>query len=98
MLNAGPAARRALPSIDRLLSDSRVEALVGRYGRPHGVQTLRALLDAQREVLARAAESSDFDPAGFVDACAAQLAQDTQPSLRPVYNLTGTVLHTNLGR
>jgi L-seryl-tRNA(Ser) seleniumtransferase len=98
MLNAGPAARRALPSIDRLLSDSRVEALVGRYGRPHVVQTLRALLDAQREVLARAAESSDFDPAGFVDACAAQLAQDTQPSLRPVYNLTGTVLHTNLGR
>jgi L-seryl-tRNA(Ser) seleniumtransferase len=98
MLTTGAAARRALPSIDRLLNDLRVEALIDRYGRPHVVQTLRARLDAQRGALAAAADTALFDVDTFLDSCATQLAQDTQPSLRAVYNLTGTVLHTNLGR
>ena len=98
MLNAGPAARRALPSIDRLLNDGRVAALVSRYGRPHVVETLRALLDAQRSALASSPEPATFDDGAFLDSCARTLADETRPSLRPVYNLTGTVLHTNLGR
>jgi L-seryl-tRNA(Ser) seleniumtransferase len=98
MLSAGPAARRALPSIDRLLNDSRVIALVARYGRPHVLQTLRALLDAERATLAAANEGAAFDDAAFLQACSARLAADTAPSLKPVYNLSGTVLHTNLGR
>jgi L-seryl-tRNA(Ser) seleniumtransferase len=98
MLNTGPAARRALPSVDRLLNDSRVTPLVARYGRPHVVETLRVLLDAQRLSLAEASDPAAFDPGAFLDACSARLAAETEPSLRPVYNLTGTVLHTNLGR
>jgi L-seryl-tRNA(Ser) seleniumtransferase len=98
MLSAGPAARRALPSIDRLLNDSRVIPLVARYGRPHVLQTLRALLESERATLAAASEGEAFDDAAFLEACGARLAADTQPSLKPVYNLTGTVLHTNLGR
>ncbi len=97
MLSTGPVARRALPSIDRLLTDSSVEALIARYGRPHVVDTLRALLEAQRSALADSA-AQPFDHAAFVQACAARLARETAPSLRAVYNLTGTVLHTNLGR
>ena len=97
MLSTGPAARRALPSIDRLLSDSRVEALVSRYGRPYVVETLRALLDVQRNALSDAA-SGGFDQVAFLEACEHRLVRETAPSLRPVYNLTGTVLHTNLGR
>jgi L-seryl-tRNA(Ser) seleniumtransferase len=98
MLSAGPAARRALPSIDRLLNDSRVIPLVARYGRPHVLQTLRALLESERATLAAASEGEAFDDAAFLEACGTRLAADTQPSLKPVYNLTGTVLHTNLGR
>ena len=98
MLNAGPAARRALPSIDRLLNDSRVIPLVARYGRPHVVHTLRALLETERATLSDAADGATFDHTAFVDACSARLAAETRPSLKPVYNLTGTVLHTNLGR
>ena len=97
MLNTGTAARRALPSIDRLLNDSRVTALVARYGRPHVVQTLRELLDAERRSLGTAGDAT-FDHGVFLDACTARLAAETAPSLKPVYNLTGTVLHTNLGR
>ena len=95
MLNAGVPARRALPSVDRLLSDSRVGTLVERYGRPHVVQTLRALLEAERAALAGGGE---FDERAFVESCAAQLDIETRPSLKAVHNLTGTVLHTNLGR
>lgn len=98
MLNPAAAARRALPSIDRLLNDSRVAALVARFGRPHVIHTLRALLDQERDALAGAAHSASFDENVFLEACAARLARDTQPSLKPVFNLTGTVLHTNLGR
>jgi L-seryl-tRNA(Ser) seleniumtransferase len=98
MLNAGPAARRALPSVDRLLNDSRVAALVSRYGRTHVVDTVRALLDAQRSAFAGSANPAPFDDGVFLQACAAKLAHETEPSLKPVYNLTGTVLHTNLGR
>ena len=98
MLNAPAAARRALPSIDRLLNDARVTALIGRYGRPHVVDTLRALLDAERQALAASAAVAAFDEATFLQTCAAVLARDTAPSLKPVFNLTGTVLHTNLGR
>jgi L-seryl-tRNA(Ser) seleniumtransferase len=95
MLNAGLPARRALPSVDRLLSDSRVGTLVERYGRPHVVQTLRALLEAERAALA---SGGKFDERAFVESCAAQLDIETRPSLKAVHNLTGTVLHTNLGR
>jgi L-seryl-tRNA(Ser) seleniumtransferase len=97
MLSTGPAARRALPSIDRLLSDSTVQALVARFGRPHVVETLRALLDAERNALSDPA-AAGFDHAAFVEACAERMAQETAPSLKCVHNLTGTVLHTNLGR
>jgi L-seryl-tRNA(Ser) seleniumtransferase len=97
-LNTGAAARRALPSIDRLLNDRRITSLVARYGRPHVVQTLRELLEAERSTLATASNDATFDHEAFLDACTARLVAETRPSLRAVYNLTGTVLHTNLGR
>jgi hypothetical protein len=46
MLNPAAAARRAIPSLDRLLKLEAVEALVGRHGRP-------LVTEAAREELAR---------------------------------------------
>ncbi len=100
MLNRGPSARRAIPSLDRLLRLDAIGSLVSRYGRPLVTEAARAEITALRAALSRsnAHDSSHFDEALFVRACAARLAQETRPSLRPVFNLTGTVLHTNLGR
>jgi L-seryl-tRNA(Ser) seleniumtransferase len=98
MLNPAAAARRALPSVDRLLGDSRVSPLLERYGRPLVVETIRTQLDAERAARAADAAQSDFDEAAFVAGCERRLERETRPSLRPVFNLTGTVLHTNLGR
>jgi L-seryl-tRNA(Ser) seleniumtransferase len=97
-LNPTAAARRALPSVDRLLNDGRVADLVSRYGRPLVVETVRSGLDRARATLAAPDAAGTFDDADFIESCARELAQTTQRSLKRVFNVTGTVLHTNLGR
>jgi len=96
MLNSAVSARRAIPSLDRLLQLAAVAALVSRYGRPLVAETARAELAALRAALARSGAA--FDEPGFVRACAERLEREAQPSLKIVFNLSGTVLHTNLGR
>jgi L-seryl-tRNA(Ser) seleniumtransferase len=102
MLKQPEAARRALPSVDRLLNTSEIAALVAEYGRPLVLESVRALLTAQRAALADPdapdVPDAQFDETAFAAACSERLAAETRPSLRPVFNLTGTVLHTNLGR
>jgi L-seryl-tRNA(Ser) seleniumtransferase len=99
MLSPAAAARRALPSVDRLLRLDAIEALVSRYGRPLVVEAVRTLLEENRAAIADApAANPSFDEPSFVTALAARLEVQTRSSLKPVFNLTGTVLHTNLGR
>ena len=98
MLNSAAAARRALPSIDRLLKLEAVVALIDRHGRPLVVETLRAVLDEERALLAGDPAASPPADDALSSRCGARLQALSQPSLRPVFNLTGTVLHTNLGR
>jgi L-seryl-tRNA(Ser) seleniumtransferase len=97
MLNPQTAARRALPAVDRLLKLQPVEALIACYGRPLVTEAIRQGLDSQRRRLAEDA-AVEFDETAFVAECASRLEERMRPSLRPVFNLTGTVLHTNLGR
>jgi L-seryl-tRNA(Ser) seleniumtransferase len=96
MLNSAGSARRAIPSLDRLLKLDAVTDLVARYGRPLVAETARAELDALRAALARSPTA--FDERAFVRACSERLSRESAPSLKAVFNLTGTVLHTNLGR
>jgi L-seryl-tRNA(Ser) seleniumtransferase len=98
MLNPAAAARRAIPSVDRLLKLEAVDSLIDRYGRPLVVETLRAVLDEQRAAFTRAPAQIDLDATALIATCAQRLRTTTQASLKPVFNLTGTVLHTNLGR
>jgi L-seryl-tRNA(Ser) seleniumtransferase len=96
MLNPAAAARRALPSVDRLLGSAAVTALITEYGRSRVTEILRHALDAERGRLAQA--DAVWDEQRFLQSCTNALQQGTAPSLKPVFNLTGTVLHTNLGR
>ena len=100
MLNPAAAARRAIPSLDRLLQLDVIAELTARYGRSLVTEAARAELASLRATLGRRPgdPQAGFDEARFVGACAERLARETRPSLRPVFNLTGTVLHTNLGR
>lgn len=88
---------RALPSADQFLLSETGSALVQQYGRSAVLNALRKQLDAMR-----AAIRSGEDGAALAAALAQQLTQAltlaSRPKLRPVLNLSGTVLHTNLGR
>jgi L-seryl-tRNA(Ser) seleniumtransferase len=66
--------------------------LIARAGRPLMIETLRAWADAKR------GSTEVGDEAACARWCEARLAHLLQFSQRPVFNLTGTVLHTNLGR
>ena len=83
---------RKLPSVDEVLRTPVAGLATEHFGRPAVVGAVRAILAA-----ARAARSST----SAVDVAASALARleaHAQPNLRSVFNLTGTVLHTNLGR
>jgi len=87
---------RALPSVDALLRDARAEPLVQRYARAAVTQALRGALDEARTALAEGAAAPDA--AALIERARQRLARLLAPSLRPVVNASGVVLHTNLGR
>ena len=97
MLNSAAAARRALPAVDRLLKLQPIEELVARHGRLLVTETIRELLDTHRTRLGDE-NAAPFDELKFIADCASSVARRMRPSLRAVFNLSGTVLHTNLGR
>ncbi len=97
MVNPPTAARRALPSVDRLLASTAVTNLVAIYGRTRVTAVLRDALDAERARLA-APGAAAWSETAFLGSLACQLQASLAPSLKSVFNLTGTVLHTNLGR
>ena len=85
-----------LPSVDRLLSHASVVPLIQQHGRKLMTRVLREVLAAARE---SARTGSPLpDEADLIQKVGAGTTALTTPKLRPVFNLTGTVLHTNLGR
>ena len=87
---------RKIPGVDRLLNDAAVAPLVKRFGEPLVVAAIReALADIRRRALEGQSVPNTEAVAQTILAFAEAL---TQPSLRPVINTTGIVLHTNLGR
>ncbi len=91
-----------IPSIDRLLAQPALEALSARHGRALVRDAARASVEALRTRLvegrsARGGDKGDLGAALEADV-ADRVAALAAPSLVGVVNLTGTVLHTNLGR
>lgn len=94
-------AQTAIPSVDEVLRGEAGRVVVARFGRAAAVTAIRAALDDLR-TLSRSgntARTTRAEAAAAVAAKAAEsLAAADVPRLRRVFNLTGTVLHTNLGR
>ena len=88
-----PDPRRALPSVSALLELPAVRELMLRAPRATVVDAIRTTLEQ-----ARASGQTHDDDRAWANAIDRQLARATRPSLRPVLNGTGVVLHTNLGR
>ena len=89
------SAFRALPSVDQLLKG--LPSLIDTHGRQAVTAAARARLDAARAAIHHGA-AAEIEAARLPHLLAADLAAAAATQLRPILNLTGTVLHTNLGR
>ena len=89
---------RRIPSVDRVMRDPAVESAIATYGRSIVAHELRELLARQRAAIEHRVEPPYPAEAGPVPALLARLRSLHRPAIRRVFNLTGTVLHTNLGR
>jgi L-seryl-tRNA(Ser) seleniumtransferase len=81
---------RDLPSVDALIRTERAAALIESHGRSPVLAALRGALEDCR------ARGGGCGEAELLDAAAAIVSRP--PSLRPVLNATGVIVHTNLGR
>jgi L-seryl-tRNA(Ser) seleniumtransferase len=93
------ASAAEIPSIDRLLNEPGFAPLISRHGRTRVTVTLRAHLDELRQsARAGALQRAALTVEPIAMAVATRLTDASRSRLRAVFNLTGTVLHTNLGR
>jgi L-seryl-tRNA(Ser) seleniumtransferase len=106
-LQHGPSDRlREIPSVDEVLARPHLAALAEKAGRGVVTQSARAVLANLRDQLkhdpvpagAASAVADALDPAAIESRIAERVEALLAPSLIPVINATGVILHTNLGR
>src|SRR5437773_632261 len=84
--------RRRLPAVEALLAERDIAALLATHPRSLVLRAVRETIDAAR------ADGGTVPLEGWGAAVRARAYRLAAPSLGPVINATGVVLHTNLGR
>lgn len=93
------ALLRTLPAIDRLLGSTTLSKLEGSQPHILIVEAAQKVVDdLRRQLLDEQAPLPELDIESVAVRVAAQVELMSKPSLRKVINVTGTLLHTNLGR
>ncbi|NRP72650.1 L-seryl-tRNA(Sec) selenium transferase [Ensifer psoraleae] len=87
---------RDIPSVDELLRSAAVVEAIECFGRQPVLEALRNVLAAIRNEVREGGDIPSSD--AIATAAVAALETNDRSTLRPLFNLTGTVLHTNLGR
>jgi len=93
MVKANPY--RELPSVDRVLADERLRALANG-GSEAITEIVRTALDRARVLISGGAAAPSADQ--IIENALGMAEAVFRPSLRPVINATGVIIHTNLGR
>jgi L-seryl-tRNA(Ser) seleniumtransferase len=90
----------SIPSVDRILRLAAVAVLIAEYGRDAVVSAIRDDLDRLRASLSErgVATPGETTAERIATRVGVRLRAAATGSLQPVFNLTGTILHTNLGR
>ena len=96
-MSATTSRLRDLPGVDELMRHPDGAALAERFGRLEAAEAIRAVIAEAREAL-RGGIDADIGLPAIAAAADLRLAARDRSNLRPLFNLTGTVLHTNLGR
>jgi len=91
---------RRIPSVDELLSRPCLSAIATRMDRDFLVTVLRDVLSELRARItsAQSVTGTSLDAATIEELVAAEAERILHPSLQPLINSTGVILHTNLGR
>lgn len=84
---------RRLPSVDKVLRTDLGQVLSAQFGHGPTVEVIRSTLAALRD-----GADGRFSADAVAEAVRSALEHAQAPRLKRVFNLTGTVLHTNLGR
>jgi L-seryl-tRNA(Ser) seleniumtransferase len=87
---------RNLPSVDRVFADERIQELEQDYPHALLLDLVRRILGEGRKSIAAGSPSPSINE--IVEAVNSQVGGLAGPSLIPVINATGVILHTNLGR
>jgi L-seryl-tRNA(Ser) seleniumtransferase len=88
-----------VPSVEKVMASAGFAALLNEFGRTQVLTALREALDQWRvSAQSGSASVSALDAVQLQASVEATLRRRNQSRLRSVFNLTGTVLHTNLGR
>ena len=85
-----------LPSVDRIIRHTALAAAVDRFGVELVKETVRALQQQIRREPAPPLWATDAEH--YREAVERRLNDRVGPGLRNVFNMTGTIIHTNLGR
>ncbi|MBN2556556.1 MAG: L-seryl-tRNA(Sec) selenium transferase [Anaerolineales bacterium] len=86
----------ALPSVDRVLQSDGCPKLIEEYGHLLTTDAIRTTLEAARAAIRKGEEPPEIT--ALLSAVQAQLETWLKPTLLPVINATGVIIHTNLGR
>jgi L-seryl-tRNA(Ser) seleniumtransferase len=89
---------RELPSVEQLLQTKFSAGLIARFGRPLTLEAIQRTLSEVRTQGLQDGESKVPESEILLNKAASLLSVWTTPSLMPVINASGVVLHTNLGR
>jgi len=97
VVHRSQAKQIRLPSVDRILKHDEVAALRALHGHTFVLDAVRAVLARLREA-ASAGATTELAEDQLATAVKAFVERRREPKLRRMINLTGTVLHTNMGR
>lgn len=89
---------RSLPSVEKLLQTKLAAQLIARYGRPLTLFAIREVLGGIRINFSPLSEKTVPERTIILENVKHLLETYAQPTLLPVINATGVILHTNLGR
>ncbi len=89
---------RELPAVDKLLRLPVTVELQAEYGRSLTLEALRTVLEATRQAILQGSRTEAPTHALLVQAAHEWLKALLLPTLRPVINASGVIVHTNLGR